>query len=322
MKNSSVLVIAPRDLGKFVVFLGAAAAIRAYHRNAAIVLLTPNSTAQFAKAAPYFDEVWNLSIRGAWDIGRIRQLRTQLSALDIECTYDFESSHFSNTVFWALFGLRGLPFRRKGLSWSGVSKQTGLFAAQSHWNAMHIKDRWTAQLAAAGIPGMLRADLSWVARQVQSFNVPFRMDQSFALVCLDSNANLLWPLDMLASLVQSLADDGISPVLIGHDEARELADVVTLRCDATINVVGAVSLEDLVFLSWAACAAVGPDSGLMHLTSTAGCHTVVLYDSSSDPALTGQRGDSVIVLRRPALSDISVNELMSAVLKSSKIRTN
>ena len=66
----------------------------------------------------------------------------------------------------------------------------------------------------------------------------------------------------------------------------------------------------------AATAAVGPDNGIMHLAAVAGCRSVVLYDQASDPALVGQRGATVTILRRPRLMDIPAAEVIAANEKS------
>jgi ADP-heptose:LPS heptosyltransferase len=85
------------------------------------------------------------------------------------------------------------------------------------------------------------------------------------------------------------------------------------RCPSAVDLTGRATLNEVVLLAWAATAAIGPDSGLTHLTATAGCRSVVLYDATSDPALVGQRGAAVTILRRPRLSDISPGEVMAAL---------
>ena len=64
---------------------------------------------------------------------------------------------------------------------------------------------------------------------------------------------------------------------------------------------------------------MGPDNGVMHLTAAAGCPTVVLYNGASDPALVGQRGNKVTLLRRPHLGDIPVGEVAAAARKTAAI---
>ena len=53
-----IWVISAGALERFVPALGAMGAIRAYHEDAEIVLLTARGSSAFATTAPYFDQVW------------------------------------------------------------------------------------------------------------------------------------------------------------------------------------------------------------------------------------------------------------------------
>ena len=56
---------------------------------------------------------------------------------------------------------------------------------QTGQGAVHLVDRVAAQLLRAGIPEVPATDLTWVARQVTSFNIPFRMTEPFVLFACD-----------------------------------------------------------------------------------------------------------------------------------------
>ena len=319
MTKTRVLVIAAEGLERFIPALGAAAAVRTHHGDAEITLLTSESTKSFAEASPYFNEIWTTNLRGNWDFARLWALRKRLREPLFDRVYDLDASAKSKRLFWLINGLQGLPLRRKRLPWSGVIKHTALAHKSAHWNAMHSADRWAAQLAAAGISGLHRPDLSWIARNVRSFDVPFRMHEPFVLISVNAGPGSSWPTHRYGELTRSLADDGLNPVLTGFNVDPDKATDLMRIYGSAVNLMNQISPEDLVFLSWAAVAAVGPDSGVMHLTAAAACHSVVIYDGTSDPALTGQRGDSVVILRRPHLEDISIGEVISAIRKSPKI---
>ena len=59
--------------------------------------------------------------------------------------------------------------------------------------------------------------------------------------------------------------------------------------------------------------AVGNDTGPMHIFAAQGCRTLVLYSNASDPALCAQRGDTVTILRRERLQDLSVKDVAAAL---------
>ncbi|MGH6995954.1 MAG: glycosyltransferase family 9 protein, partial [Stellaceae bacterium] len=54
-----ILVIKLGALGDFVQAMGPAAAIRAHHPRARIMLLTTPAYAELGRRAPYFDDVWS-----------------------------------------------------------------------------------------------------------------------------------------------------------------------------------------------------------------------------------------------------------------------
>ena len=53
-----ILVIKLGALGDFIQALGPFAAIRRHHKGAPVTLLTTEPFAEFARASPYFDDVW------------------------------------------------------------------------------------------------------------------------------------------------------------------------------------------------------------------------------------------------------------------------
>ena len=76
---------------------------------------------------------------------------------------------------------------------------------------------------------------------------------------------------------------------------------------------GQTNLEDLFLLARDAYSAVGNDTGPMHIFATQGCRTLVLYSGASDPALCAQRGDTVTILRREHLQDLSATDVAMAL---------
>jgi ADP-heptose:LPS heptosyltransferase len=310
--TEAILVIATAGIGRFVAALGALGALRAYHSAASVVLLTAPITAGFASTAPYFDEVWSDGTCERWDVASILNLRRKLRLGQFTRVYDLDHDRHSTLLFRLMHGWPAAS-KKAQIPWSGVIGGTALAYTDTRRDAMHLVDRWTAQLRIAGVGGVLRPDLSWVARQVKSFSLPFRMNEPFVLLALTPE-HADWGASHFSDLAMTLAADGQRPVLIG-DGPPEMVQTILEQCPAAVDLTGRATLNEVVLLAWAATAAVGPDNGLTHLTSAAGCRTIVLYDSSSDPALVGQRGAAVTILRRPRLSEIAAGEVM-AVLKA------
>jgi ADP-heptose:LPS heptosyltransferase len=308
-----LLVISTQGLKRFVPALGAMGAIRAHHRDAHIVLLTDRTTSAFAGTAPYFDEIWIDPTDGALALRRLWDLRKQLTAESFDIVYDLDGTAHTARLFWLMHGRRALPLNRESIAWSGVIPGTALSYDDPRQSAMHLVDRWAAQLKIAGIGAVLRPDMSWVARQVQSFTVPFRMTEPFVMITGAPGPGQPWGAERYGELARVLASEGQIPVLMGPDVPAGIWPAVAESCPSAVDLTGRATVNEMVFLAWAATAAVGPDNGVMHLTAAAGCPTVVLYDNASDPALVGQRGSKVTILRRPRLADIPVGEVVAAL---------
>lgn len=185
-RKPRLLVISTQGLKRFVPALGAMGAIRANHRNAHIVLLTDRTTSALAGTAPYFDEIWvdptDGVLRGIGDLRRLWELRARLRTDGFDLIFDLDGTAHTTRLFWLMYGRRALPLNREGIAWSGVIPGTALSYVDPRQSAMHLVDRWAAQLKIAGIGAVLRPDMSWVARQVQSFTVPFRMTEPFVMI--------------------------------------------------------------------------------------------------------------------------------------------
>lgn len=312
-----LLIICTEGLKRFVPALGAMGGLRAAHRDAHITLLTARTTSAFAATAPYFDEIWTDDSDGKFaGIGHLRRLwalRAKLIAGAFDRIYDLDGSAHTHRLFWLMYGRRALPLNRRDIAWSGVIPGTTLSHEDPRRAAMHLVDRWAAQLKIAGLAAILRPDMSWVARQVTSFTVPFRMTEPFVMIAAAPGPGKAWAAERYGELARALADDGQTPVLMGPDVPAEICRTVAEMCPGAVDLTGRATVNEMVFLAWAATAAVGPDNGVMHLSAAAGCPTVVLFDGASDPALVGQRGNKVVILRRPQLADIPVGEVTAAI---------
>jgi ADP-heptose:LPS heptosyltransferase len=78
-------------------------------------------------------------------------------------------------------------------------------------------------------------------------------------------------------------------------------------------LTGKTSLLELASLARRAAVAIGNDTGPMHLIAAAGCPAIVLFSRASEPALCAPRACRVTVLRRPALEDLAVEEVLAAL---------
>ena len=154
---------------------------------------------------------------------------------------------------------------------------------------MHTIERQTEQLAAAGISEVPVPELSWANSDVDRF----RIQKRFVILVPGGAAHRpdkRWPEDRYAALAQHFLTQRLTPVLVGGPDEQDLCARITAAAPGTRDLTGETSLIDLAGLARRAAAAVGNDTGPMHLMAVAGCASIVLYSHVSDPALCGQRG--------------------------------
>jgi ADP-heptose:LPS heptosyltransferase len=309
--TASILVICPRSPARLMLALSALAALRSHHKDQRIIALVAPATQAIARALPTFDDVWLDPRASFWDVRNMMDLRADLRSTTFLRVYDFEQSSTSQLYFHLMFGWPVNDQRRQTILWSGDVRGVGLFHAQTQTTSAHVMDQWKDQLRSAGVLECLPPDVSWAARQVRDFSAPFKMDQPFAMVCLDSEADDAWPADRFAALAEWLAARKLTPLLVGFDEHSALAERIGQRCPDAIDITGKAPIIDTVFLSWAAAAAIGAHSALMHLAVIANCRSVVLCGAGVDPAVEGARGSRVKILKRGRLAEITTPEILT-----------
>jgi len=101
-------------------------------------------------------------------------------------------------------------------------------------------------------------------------------------------------------------------VIIGGPDEAELAAEIATGTGA-IFLAGRTSFADVASLSRAAAAAIGNDTGPMHIAAICGCPSVVLFSNDSDPSITAPRGDDVTVLQCDNLAVLPVSEVADAI---------
>lgn len=296
-----ILVIKLGALGDFVQALGPFAAIRAHHPDADIVLLTTRPYADLGRASGYFDEVWTDPRVPWWRVGAILALRERLRGPGFSRVYDLQTSDRSS-AYRRLFWPGPYP------EWSGIAKGCSHPHANPDRDFMHTVERQAEQLAMAGIASVPPPDIAWMETDVSRFGLP----GDFALLVPGGAPHRpakRWPADRYADLAGYLAGRDVAPVVIGGKEEAGLAAAIREKVPATVDLTGKTTLADIAALARQAKAAVGNDTGPIHLIAAAGCPTLVLFSHDSDPALCGQRGPRVDILRVPDLAELGIDEV-------------
>ncbi|MEQ8701612.1 MAG: glycosyltransferase family 9 protein [Bauldia litoralis] len=296
-----ILVIRLGALGDFTQSLGPMAAIRKHHPGARIALLTTPPFAPLARACGVVDTIWTdgRPRRFGWAWWRlIRRLRRAR----FDRVYDLQTSA-RTASYWRWLGRP---------DWSGHVPGCSLPDPDPDRNTKHTIDRQRGQLAAAGIAAVPVTDLAPVTADITRFG----LDGPYVLLVPGGSAHRpakRWPAARYAILARRLTWSGLTPVLIGGPDEVPLAQAIVARTAEVRDLTGQTSFAEIVALARLATGAVGNDTGPMHLIAMAGCPSLALFSNESDPSLCAPRpgasGGRVIVLRRPSLDTLSVDEV-------------
>jgi ADP-heptose:LPS heptosyltransferase len=300
-----ILVVKLGALGNVILSFGPFAAIRRYHTDAHITLLTTAPFVGWLRTSPWFDAIWIDERPDWWDFAGWLRLRHRLLEGRFDRVYDLQTSSRSSRYF-QLFPRSRRP------EWSGIAHGCSLPDRDPNRNRLHDLDRQFGQLAQAGILHRQPADLSWSFADLSAFALPDR----FALLAPGSSPHRplkRWPVERYRELASMLTKRGIRPVVVGTAPERPLAQAIP----GAIDLTGRTDLAQLTGLARAATVAVGNDTGPMHLIAVAGCPSVVLFSRDSDPALCAPRGPRVSVLRRPDLRELDPRTVMAEVAVAS-----
>lgn len=299
-----ILVIKLGAFGDFVQAFAPFQTIRRHHPDAHITLLTTAPYRRLAEASGWFDAVWidsRPSLLRAW---RWLALRRRLRAGRFKRVYDLQTSDRSG---WYFQLMRPAP-----PEWSGAVAGCSHPHANPARDRMHTLDRQAEQLAVAGVEPLENPDLAWLDADTGGYG----LRTPFVLIVPGGAAHRpdkRWPAARFGVLAVRLLARGIQPVIVGgQDDAGAAADIGAV-CPDAVGLAGETNLFELAGLIRRAAAAIGNDTGPMHLAAALDCPALVLFSEASNPALCTPRGDHVGSLRRASLSDLTVAEVEAAL---------
>ena len=285
---SRVLVIKLGALGDFIQACGPFQAIRRYHTNAHIALLTTSRFSSLARNSGWFDEVWIDDQPSWYQFSDWLALRRRLIEGRFNRVYDLQTSDRSGWYF------RQFP-RQERPEWSGIVRGCSHPHVNSRRDCMHTIDRQTQQLHMAGIEKVSATNLDWLDGDITDFDLPAQ----FALLVpggASGRKEKRWPSCCYAGLAQRLMGCGIEVCLIGDDSEGDLQHSIALAAPGVVELAGKTDFPQIAALARCSQVAVGNDTGPMHIIASCGTPTVVLFGNASNPTLCAPRGAKVIIV--------------------------
>jgi ADP-heptose:LPS heptosyltransferase len=299
-----ILVVKLGALGDFIQAFGPFEAIRKHHAAARITLLTTPPYAALGEASGWFDEVWTDTRPSWWRVGELFALKRKLNQGGFARVYDLQTSSRSSSYYRL--------FKSPRPQWSGIAKGCSHPHDNPRRDFMHTLDRQAEQLAMAGVEPVRVPALDWLDADTSRF----RLEDGYVLLAPGGAAHRpdkRWPVKRYIELANDLVAWGRRPVLIGTNEEADILAAIARSCRQARDLGGETDILDIAGLARHASGAVGNDTGPMHVTAAVGCRSVVLYSNASDPALCGQHGADVTILRRADLEGLAAAEVEAAL---------
>ncbi|WP_373085755.1 glycosyltransferase family 9 protein [Sneathiella sp.] len=295
-QTKNILVIKHGALGDVILAQSPFQAIRAFHPDAHITLLTTRPFAAFLQKSGLFDDVWIDERPKISQPGKLLALIRKLRAGRFDRVYDLQTSTRSNSYF-RFFSPGKKP------EWCGIAKGCSHPHTSPSRTKIHTIERHADQLKLAGIDQMPAADFSWAKSDISKFE----LKAPYALLVPGGAAHRpekRWPAKCFGELAAYLDGKGLTVALIGGPaEAEAIATIIEI-CPAAKDLSCQTDFGDIAALGSEATVAVGNDTGPLHLISAVGCQTVVLFSRASDPTLSRPRGPQVRVMQKDSLADL------------------
>jgi ADP-heptose:LPS heptosyltransferase len=307
MKNN-ILVIKHGALGDVILAGAAMQAIRQHHKGDCIVCLTTSAFEKLLKSSPWFDMVF-IDSKPQWnDFKGWQTLKVFFKKYNFSKVYDLQTSYRSNLYFFFFFYL-------KNIDWSGIALGCNLKHVNKNRKFIHTLQRQKDQLKIAGVEYNKTPNWEWLIKNYNNDNII----PNNRFVILVSGAakhrnNKKWSGKNYADLIEFIAKIGIQSILIGSKEESDNINNIITYINKSIpipplNYAGKTSIKDIAFLSSNAIGAVGNDTGPMHLISSCGLKTIVLFGSGSNPDLCAPIGKNVSIISKDNINDIKVTQV-------------
>lgn len=297
-----ILVIKLSALGDFIQALGPMAAIRKAHKDAHITLLTTKPFAGFAEECGYFDDVWIDTRPKLLNLKSWATLRQKLNTGKFTRVYDLQNND-RTALYFKLFKTGNRP------EWVGAAPGASHRNASPERTAGHAFDGHIQTLGLAGITNVKVDSLEWMKGDLSTF----ALKTPYVLLIPGSapeRPEKRWPADKYGRLAKMIASMGYQPVLIGTQAESDATQIIAQSCPESLDLTGRTNLHQIATLARKAAAAIGNDTGPMHLIGATGCPCLVLFSGHSDPVRHAPKGDNVDVLQKNELKDLKSEEVI------------
>ena len=306
--KKNLLIIKHGALGDFLLSFGPFKAIRDYHLNDHIILLTNSIFKEFAEESNYFDEIIVDDRPSIWNTKKMFKLANLLKKKNLYRIYDLQTSQRSS--FYYNF------FRFKSnVEWSGVAFRCSHPDRNPDRNKIHTIERHKIQLAEIGIKNIKLSNFSWV----KSTN-NYKIEEPYVLFSPGGSLHRLkkrWPVKNYVEIAKKFLRKKITPVILGTSQDLEMGEFILMNANGCVNLVNKTTIQDLCTLAKDAQLAIGNDTGPMHAFSMSGCNSLVLFSDDSNPKRCAPKSINkkkiVKIIQKKDLRNLTVDEVLHSL---------
>ena len=304
----NLLIIKHGALGDFILSFGPFKAIRDYHLNDHIVLLTSSIFSEFAKESNYFNEIIVDDRPPIWNAKKMFKLANLLRKKNFYRIYDLQTSQRSS--FYYNF------FRFKNnIEWSGVALRCSHPDRNPDRNKIHTIERHKIQLAEIGIKNVKLSNFSWVKNTNN-----YKIQEPYVLFSPGGSLHRLkkrWPIKNYVEIAKRFLRKKITPVILGTSEDLEIGEFISMNANGSVNLVNKTTIKDLCSLAKDTQLAIGNDTGPMHVFSMNGCNSLVLFSDDSNPKRCAPRSINkkklVKIIQKKDLRNLTTDEVLHSL---------
>ncbi len=126
-----------------------------------------------------------------------------------------------------------------------------------------------------------------------------------------------WPAEKFGDLINRLTqNEKIQVILLGGYEDISIGNEVIISANfKPINFINKLTLEETIGAIRFCDIFVSNDSGLMHIATLLNIPVIGIFGGKSNEVLTGPLGEGHIVIKKNNIEDITVSEVMGAVME-------
>lgn len=308
----NILVVRNDRFGEFLLNIPAMRAIKETFTNAKLTVIISPYVRELAKGIPFIDEIIEWGREKHSLIAKL-ELVQLLRKRNVDIAIMLNPSKEFNILTY----LSGIPVR------VGYNRKWGFLLTHKREDKKYLgqKHEIDYNLELVSLIGAKTQDKTLslaieddVVKDIcQEFNIK-TYDNLVTLHPWTSDAIKQWPLDNFRALAQRLIEElGIKLVIIGGKEesARSLG-CFNNESNNLINLTGRTTLMQLAALLKKCKLLISGDSGPVHLAACVGIPVIAIFRSDipgKNSRRWGPRSYRSIVIEKPNLSDISVEEV-------------